>query len=76
MAIFIIEVPELHWSKREIDAGSIGDAFRKANTDTEFNEIGLQFDRSFLPDEQAWEGYSAENENLKYRFDGQTVDAI
>lgn len=76
MATFIIEIPELYWSKREVGADSIKEAFRKANTDAAFKEVALQFDRSFSPDEQSWEGYSTNNEELKYRFDGELVDAI
>jgi hypothetical protein len=76
MAKFIIEVPELHWSRREIEADTIGDAFRKTNKGAEFKEIGLVFDRTFSPEEQIWEGHSADNEANKYRFDGEYVDAI
>jgi hypothetical protein len=76
MAKFVIEVPELHWSKREIDADSIGDAFRKVNAGEDYREIGLDFDRSFLPDEQLWQGHPADDEQDKYRFDGESVDPI
>jgi len=73
---FIIEIPELHWSKREVEADSIEEAFRTANADAAFKEVGLQFDHSFLPDGQSWEGYSTNNEELRYRFDGGVVNAI
>ena len=56
MARFEIEVPELHWATKEVEADTIEEAFKKALEGDEDAETGCEYSRTFEPSEVHWEG--------------------
>ena len=56
MAKFEIEVPELHWATKEVEAETIEDAFRKVLAGDEESETSVEYSRTFEPSEVHWEG--------------------
>ena len=56
MARFEIEVPELHWATKEVEAETIEEAFKKALEGDEDAETACEYSRTFEPSEVHWEG--------------------
>src|ERR1035438_7642331 len=54
MAKFEIEVPELHWATKEVEAETIEDAFRKVLAGDEESETSVEYSRTFEPSEVHW----------------------
>lgn len=70
MAKFIINIPELHYSEREVEAESLEEAFRVA-ADGDGDEVACRFERSLEPDEYTWDGRPADSDlpNVKWNGD-------
>lgn len=73
MSTFIIEIPEIHWSKRKIEASTIEEAFAKAAAAEDNEELALVYSFTADPETKAWTGSPADKPAESYRFDGQTV---
>jgi hypothetical protein len=56
MAKFEIEVPELHWATKEVEAETIEEAFKKVLENNEDAETACEYSRTFEPSEVHWEG--------------------
>lgn len=71
MATFIIDVPEVHISRRRVEADTIEEAFEQAASAG--TEIDLFYHETVEPDDQAWTGHLEGNEDDRRRYDGQDV---
>ncbi len=80
MAKFIVSVPELHWSLREIEAGSVKEAFQKArNGEGDDGATESELDRTLEPIERAWVAWEAGVENQgkpEYYFDEDSIRVV
>ena len=56
MARFEIEVPELHWATKEVEADTVEEAFKKVLDGDEESETSVEYSRTFEPSEVFWEG--------------------
>ena len=56
MAKFEIEVPELHWATKEVEAETIEEAFKKILENNEDAETACEYSRTFEPSEVHWDG--------------------
>ena len=56
MAKFEIEVPELHWATKEVEAETIEEAFKKVLENNEDAETASEYSRTFEPSEVHWDG--------------------
>ena len=72
MPVYLIQVPELHWATREIEAANLEEAFRRVQNGEEDSEVAVEYSHTLEPSDTIWEGSEKDTKEF-FKYDGATV---